>query len=169
MERVPNVYGLSLLGTGEMALVLNPGDLLRSNTGGRDSHKLTRSGTEPLQSRKILVVDDSMATRTLEKTLLEAAGFAVVTASDGYQAIQVLSAGKYDLVISDIQMPNMDGLELTRTMKSRAELMHLPIISVSALGSDQDKSNGMAAGADAYIVKKDLSQADLVDTINQLL
>ncbi len=171
LERVANVYGISLLGTGELALVLNPGDLVRTAAGGRVRaiRQMVRQDPAVSQSTRILVVDDSITTRALEKSLLEAAGFEVVAVSDGYQALQALSAERFALVITDIQMPNMNGLELTKTIKSRAKLMHLPVILLSALGSDQDKKNGMAAGADAYIVKKDLTQADLVETIDQLL
>jgi len=171
LERAPNLYGISLLGTGELALVLNPGDLVRNATFGVAdlAQKIQRFDEGLIQFRKILVVDDSIATRTLEKTLLEAAGFEVLAVSDGYQALQALSVQQYDVVISDIRMPNMDGLELTRTLKARAEMMHIPVILVSNMGSDQDKRDGIAAGADAYIVKKELTQADLLDTIHQLL
>ncbi|MBN1653194.1 MAG: response regulator [Deltaproteobacteria bacterium] len=171
LERVPNVYGISLLATGELALVLNPGDLVRAVVVDRvnDSGRAPRKDLEPSQSRRILVVDDSITTRALEKSFLEGAGFEVVAVADGYQALQALSSERFSLIIADIQMPNMDGLDLTKTIKSRADLAHLPVILVSALSSDQDKKNGMAAGADAYIVKKELTQRDLLDTIDQLL
>ena len=118
---------------------------------------------------RVLVVDDSIATRTLEKTLLESAGFTVHTASDGYKALDVLSTTACDVVISDIQMPNMDGFELTRTIKGRPAFSYLPVILITSLGSDEDKARGMAAGADAYIIKRELTQQELIDTINQLL
>jgi two-component system chemotaxis sensor kinase CheA len=171
LERVPYVSGISLLGTGELALVLNPSDLVRAS--GSAYIKRTREQDSDKSFQKyaacILVVDDSMATRTLEKSLLESAGYNVVTASDGYKALEVLNDKKIDLIITDIQMPNMNGLDLTRTVKTQYRFLQLPVILVSALGSDEDKARGLEIGADAYIVKKELSQKELVDTIEQLL
>jgi two-component system chemotaxis sensor kinase CheA len=172
LERVPNVSGITLLGSGEVALILNPADLVRAAGGGvRGKRIKTVLHTEgnAVEARKVLVVDDSITTRTLEKTLLESAGFTVYTASDGYKALDILSTTACDVVISDIQMPNMDGIELTRAIKGRPAFSYLPVILITALGSDQDKAKGLAAGADAYIIKRELTQRELINTINQLL
>ncbi len=171
LERVPNISGISLLGTGEVALILNPSDLVRTAGGirGKVAKPVFPTVEEQTRTIRILVVDDSVATRTLEKNLLESAGYVVHTASDGYKALDVLAANSCDLVVSDVQMPNMDGIELTRTLKSRHQYSAIPVILITSLGSDEDKMRGLAAGADAYIVKKDLSQGELVDTINQVL
>jgi two-component system chemotaxis sensor kinase CheA len=171
LERVPNISGISLLGTGETALVLNPADLVRSAGGIRKegSRPIFPTLWEPTKNKRILVVDDSIATRTLERTLLESAGFSVLTASDGYKALDLLATNRCDVVLSDVIMPNMDGIELTRAIKSRPKLSHLPVILITSLGSDEDKSRGLDAGADAYLVKKELTQNELVETINQLL
>jgi two-component system chemotaxis sensor kinase CheA len=172
LERVPNVSGISLLGTGEVALILNPADLVRAAGGGargKSTKAIFQADGDATETRRVLVVDDSIATRTLEKTLLESAGFTVYTASDGYKALDVLSTTACDVVISDIQMPNMDGFELTRTIKGRPAFSYLPVILITSMGSDEDKARGMAAGADAYIIKRELTQQELIDTINQLL
>ncbi|MDJ0762268.1 MAG: Hpt domain-containing protein [Myxococcota bacterium] len=171
LGRVPNISGISLLGTGDVAIVLNPADLVRAAGGVRkeSDKQLLPELSETVETTRVLVVDDSIATRTLEKTLLESAGFMVLTASDGYKALDTLSTNRFDIVLSDIQMPNMDGFELARTIKSRAQFSHLPVILISSLGSDEDKARGLAAGADAYIVKRELTQQELVETINQLL
>jgi chemotaxis protein histidine kinase CheA len=169
LERVPNISGISLLGTGELALVLNPGDLVRSAGGATTARGATTQLPTETGPPTILVVDDSIATRTLEKTLLESAGFRVLTATDGYKALDLLAARQVELVITDIQMPNMDGIELTQVIKSRPTMSHLPVVLVTSMGSSTDKARGMAAGADAYVVKKELTQAELIDTINQLL
>jgi len=171
LERVPNISGISLLGTGELALVLNPADLVRTAGGIRKeaSAPIFDVSDEQADMTTVLVVDDSIATRTLERTLLESAGFKVLTAEDGYKALDVLASHRVSCVISDVQMPNMGGIELTRTIKSRPQLSHLPVVLITSLGSDEDKAHGMAAGADAYIVKKKLTQSELVNTINQLL
>jgi two-component system chemotaxis sensor kinase CheA len=171
LERVPNISGTAMLGTGELALVVNPADLVR--TAGAKSAAQTRSlSSRPaglLELPTILVVDDSLATRTFVKTILESAGFNVLTASDGYKALDVLSEHQCDLVLTDIQMPNMDGIGLTSTIKTHPELGHIPVILLTAMGADEDKARGQACGADAYIVKKELTQSELVETINQLL
>jgi two-component system chemotaxis sensor kinase CheA len=171
LERVPNVSGLSLLGTGELALVLNPADLIRSAGGvtAEQSKLSVRESGEKAQAATVLVTDDSIATRTLIQTLIESAGYRVLTAVDGLQALNVLANNRVDIVVSDVQMPNMNGFELTKTIKSRASLSHLPVILVTSLGSEEDIAAGMAAGADAHIVKKELTRGDLIKTINQLL
>ncbi len=170
LERVSYVSGVSLLGSGEVALVLNPSDLVRSGGGQKGLSATTKmAGKVSKSAASILVVDDSMTTRTLEKSLLEAAGYNVMTAQDGYQALDIVSSKRCDLVVSDIQMPNMDGLTLARTIKSQYRYLKIPVILVSSLGSDEDKMRGMESGADAYIVKKDLSQKELISTIEQLL
>jgi two-component system chemotaxis sensor kinase CheA len=168
LERVSYVSGVSLLGTGEVALVLNPSDLVRA-TGQKTVPRNIEPTKEKRIGASILIVDDSMTTRTLEKTILEGAGYTVMTASDGYQALDIIGSKKCDLVVTDIQMPNMDGLTLTRNIKTQYRYLQLPVILVSSMGSDEDKAKGLESGADAYIVKMDLSQRELVETIEQLL
>ncbi|MDD5309808.1 MAG: response regulator [Deltaproteobacteria bacterium] len=172
LERVPNVSGVSLLGSGEMALVLNPPDLVHAASAtrkgqGRVSVGQSSAAAAPVPT--ILVVDDSIATRALEKALLESVGYNVIVAADGLKALDVLGSRRCDLVLSDIKMPNMDGLELTRTIKSRPALSGLPVILVTAQEAEGEKAAGLAAGADAYIIKRNLTQREFIDTINQLL
>ena len=168
LERVSFVSGVSLLGSGEIALVLNPSDLVRA-TGQKSTVRLQEAQPETKSAATILVVDDSMTTRTLEKSILEGAGYKVLTASDGYQALDIIGSKKCDLVVTDIQMPNMDGLTLTKNIKTQYRYLRLPVVLVSSMGSDEDKARGLESGADAYIVKKDLSQRELTKTIEQLL
>ncbi len=171
LESVPNVSGISVIGTGELALVVNAGDLVRSAGGVRPetARRYTSLPASPARRATVLIADDSITTRSLEKSLLESAGFEVVAVSNGRNALEALRSIRCDLVISDVQMPEMDGIELTRAIKSTAELEHLPVVLVTALGTDEDKARGMAAGADAYIVKRELSQGSLIETVNQLL
>jgi two-component system, chemotaxis family, sensor kinase CheA len=171
LARVPNISGLSLLGTGDLALVLNPADLIRSAGGVTIDQAAARFGETEKAARTttILAADDSIATRTLIKTLLESAGYRAITAADGLQALNALANNTVDLVVSDVQMPNMNGFELTKTIKSRPNLSHLPVILVTSLGSEEDIAAGLAAGADAHIIKKELTRSELLKTINQLL
>ena len=117
----------------------------------------------------ILVVDDSITTRTLEKNILEAAGYQVTTAIDGRQALEKLEAGSFDLVVMDVQMPHMDGFTLTQHLRESAQYRLLPIILVTSLDSREDREQGMRAGADAYIVKRGFDQAELLAAIERLL
>lgn len=171
LEKTPCVSGLAPLNTGELSLVLNAGDLVRFAYGvrGEGSRTFDQKKVEKNAATRILLVDDSIATRTFEKTLLESAGFEVIAVADGYQALKVLDTQHVNLVITDVQMPNMDGFELARTIKANKDFAHLPVLLVTSLGSDQDKAKGVAAGADAYIVKSQLTERDIITTINQLL
>ena len=171
LMRVRNVVGAALMGNGEPIVMLNPADLIRS------AHAVTipaikiRKPEEKVaeQVNQILVVDDSITTRTLEKNILEAAGYLVITAINGVEALKRLEENDIDLVVSDLEMPHMDGFSLTRNIREHAKYGHLPVILVTSLESEADKQKGMLAGADAYIVKRGFNQINLLSTIKQYL
>ena len=117
----------------------------------------------------ILVADDSFTTRTLEKNILEAAGYRVLVAADGKEAWDILRAEHCDLLVADIVMPYMTGLELTAAVRSDQRLKELPVILVTSLDSREDRERGVMAGADAYIVKNAFDQEDLLATIRRLV
>lgn len=172
LRRVRNVAGAALLGTGEPIVVLNPGDLIRSARTTRTPEQLfdtTHQEDDHASGGHVLVVDDSITTRTLEKNILEAAGYRVTIAIDGHEALRRLKENEVDLVVTDIQMPNLDGFALTRKIRETADYQHLPIILVTSLESQEDRENGMLAGADAYIVKRGFNQATLLATIQRFL
>ncbi len=103
--------------------------------------------------KKILVVDDSRATREVVSGLLKGAGYDVVTAEDGLQALRLLSRESFDLVVTDINMPGMDGYELTKTIRETPRLKSLPVIMLTTLGSEEERKRGEEVGADEYLVK----------------
>jgi len=119
--------------------------------------------------RRLLVAEDSVTTRTLVKSILEAESFEVTVAADGLEAWHVLQDKGADLVVSDIDMPRMDGFTLTEAIRGSKRLREIPIVLVTALESDKDKERGMNAGADAYLVKSAFDQRVLLETIRQLL
>jgi two-component system chemotaxis sensor kinase CheA len=122
------------------------------------------------ERKTILVVDDSITTRTLEKNILEAVGYEVKLATDGREALGVLAtAGLPHLIVSDINMPRIDGFELTSRIKQDARYANIPVILVTSLDSPADKARGIEVGADAYIVKSSFDQGNLLDTIEQLV
>jgi len=171
LKRVRNIIGAAVLGDGQPVVILNTADIIRQ-TQHTQMHplplqRLTDIEAKPMQH--ILVVDDSITTRTLEKNILEAAGYDVVTATDGELALTELAKQPIDLVVSDIQMPRMDGFTLTRKLRESSEYRTLPIILVTSLENSEDREQGMMAGADAYIIKRGFDQAELLATIQKLL
>jgi two-component system, chemotaxis family, sensor kinase CheA len=172
LKRVRNVSGATILGTGEVCMVLNPQDLIKSVRKQVLSRTVSGSRSQiETASRKqvILLVEDSIATRTQEKRILEGAGYEVVTAVDGLDAFHKLKTHDFDAVISDVQMPNLDGLALTVKIREQKEYSELPIILVTSLASDEDRKRGADAGANAYITKGTFNQDVLVETLKRLV
>ena len=119
--------------------------------------------------KKILVVDDSLTTRTLEKNILEFAGFEVVLAKNGIEGKECVEKHIPDLVITDLEMPKWNGFQLTTWIKKESPFANIPVIMVTSLASDEFKQKGMEAGADSYVIKGQFDQKKLLDTINGLL
>jgi two-component system chemotaxis sensor kinase CheA len=118
---------------------------------------------------KILLVEDSIPIRTQMKRILETAGYEVTTAVDGEDGFNKLRAGSFNAVVSDVQMPNLDGLELVAKIRQFQEYTDLPVILVTTLASQEDKRQGRQAGANAYITKGDFEQGVLLDTLRSLI
>jgi len=166
---VRHVAGAGLLGTGRVALILRPRDLLASLRARPRATDAPRPPAERPRPPVILVVDDSITTRTMERHLLEAAGYGVRVAVDGVEAWATLASEPVDLVVSDVDMPRMNGLELTEKIRAHPNLARLPIILVTALESREDKEEGLRLGANAYIVKSSFDQSSLLEFIRRLL
>ncbi len=169
LVRVRNVSGLTILGNGEICAVLNPADLVRS------AHRLATSPdrNKPVHAKAakpvILLAEDSALVRAMEKRILEDAGYEVVATVDGMDAFNTLGQRPFAAVVSDIMMPNMDGLTLTARIREEPRFKDLPVILVTTLSSDEDKRRGLEAGADAYIFKPSFDQRVLVDTLKRLI
>ena len=154
--------GATILGDGKLYPVLSSTWLMGlEETSTGDLRLLAER-----KSVKVLVVDDSKTSRTLLQEILDFAGFKVDIAEDGGEAFNLLVSGKYDVLVSDIEMPNMNGLELTVKVRETPELSKLPVILVTGLAREEDKARGVKAGANAYILKKSFDQSVLIDTIN---
>ncbi|WP_293124195.1 hybrid sensor histidine kinase/response regulator [Microcoleus sp. bin38.metabat.b11b12b14.051] len=172
LKRVRNVSGATILGTGEVCMVLNPHDLIKSVRQQVLSRGVAgaRSPIETVSRKQvILLAEDSIATRTQEKRILEGAGYEVVTAVDGLDAFNKLKTRYFDALISDVQMPNLDGLGLTAKIREQKEYSELPIILVTSLASDEDRKRGADAGANAYIPKGTFNQDVLIETLKRLV
>ena len=170
LTRVRNVSSLAQLGNGEICAVLNPADLLRS---ANKTSFVLREEAHKIQSRTvksaILLVEDSALIRAMEKRILEDAGYEVVAAVDGVEALNLLGGRSFSAVVSDIMMPNMDGLALTAHIRAETRYKDLPVVLVTALASDEDKRRGLDVGANAYIPKPSFDQRVLLDTLKRLI
>jgi two-component system, chemotaxis family, sensor kinase CheA len=166
LVRVRNVGGATILGDGSVVVLLNPNDLVRSAFGESIKSPVIRQAEE---RATVLVADDTITTRTLQKSLLEMAGFRVITAKDGEEAFQILTQEPVQVLVTDVQMPRMDGFDLTARVRSDQKLRNLPVILVTSLGSEADKARGIEVGADAYIVKKEYEKGKILEVIRQLL
>ncbi|MFZ6031124.1 MAG: chemotaxis protein CheW [Chloroflexota bacterium] len=179
LARVGGIAGASVMGSGEVLLILNVADLIKlaqnANAHGIKRSVLEKDATTAAANTErpkhhILVVDDSITTRTLEKNILEAAGFCVRIAMDGLEALNTMASGELpDLIISDVSMPRLDGLGLAARVKGDQRTAHIPFILVTSLDSPEDKARGVEVGADAYIVKSNFDQHNLLETIGQLI
>ncbi len=166
-----SVMGTILLDGGEVAFVLDPAVLFDAPAFSALDGPAGASARNipPPAARTILVVDDSVTTRTLEKSILEAQGFRVRLAVDGVDALAELRQNPVDLVISDVEMPRMNGLVLLDTIKRDSALQKIPVILVTSHSNPEDVQRGLDLGADAYIIKQRFDQHDLLDAIEQLL
>ncbi len=171
LKRVRNISGATILGTGRVCMVLNPGDLIKSvrRLGQQQGRQVVTAQPTDQRRLSILLVEDSIATRTQEKRILEGAGYEVVAAVDGIDGFNKLQTRPFDAVVSDIQMPNLDGLGLTQRIRQHKEYSELPIILVTTLASEEDKRRGAEAGANAYITKSSFNQDVLLETLKRLI
>lgn len=169
--RVRNVAGATIMGGGKVVPVLHVADLMKSVTrgAGRVRESLAASGEKEATERKsILVVEDSITSRTLLKNILEAAGYRVTTAVDGVDGMTKLKTDSVDLVVSDVEMPRMNGFILTAKIRADRKLSELPVVLVTAMESREDRERGIDAGANAYIVKSNFDQSNLLGVIRRL-
>jgi two-component system chemotaxis sensor kinase CheA len=171
LKRVRNVAGATVLGAGRVVPLLNVADLLKSalNAGAPRAAPAAAARASEMPPRSLLVVEDSITSRALLKGILESAGYRVSTAVDGVEALARLRSGHFDLVVSDVEMPRMDGFELSTRIRADKRLAELPVVLVTALGSSEDKERGVEAGANAYIVKGSFDQGNLLEAIKALI
>jgi two-component system chemotaxis sensor kinase CheA len=165
------ISGATLLGAGTPALIISVADLYgaRQTTEGtrlREAHEIRKARA---RRGRVLVVDDSITTRTMEKNILETQGYEVTIAVSGFDALEKLAVNRFDLMVSDVEMPGMTGFELTRQVREREESRSMPVIIVSSLASADDRRRGMEAGAQAYIVKGTFDQGTLLETVETLI
>ena len=171
--RVRNIAAATVLGSGAPALILNIVDLLRSAVR-MAAREVTRSAPaaeeeEERRVHNVLVADDSVTSRMLLKNILESAGYHVTTAVDGVEAFTALRGGEFDAVVSDVEMPRMDGFDLTSKIRADKKYGELPVVLVTALSTREHRERGVDVGANAYIVKSSFDQSNLLEVIRTLV
>jgi two-component system chemotaxis sensor kinase CheA len=166
--RIPCFEGLTMLGSGRIALILNGQDAVRSVMHGRAATSRTTRDEKEKPPLSVVVAEDSMTARMLLKDILETAGYLVRTAVDGAEAYALLKEKKADLLVSDVEMPRLNGFQLTEKIRSDADLKELPVILVTILKSREDREKGLEAGANAYIEKGNFEPETLLNIIEKL-
>lgn len=171
LKRVRNISGATVLGSGEVVPILDVQDLIKSSLkyGNRSSSFTYASSKDEALKKSILVVEDSITSRTLLKSILENSGYIVKTAVDGSEGWSLLKSEQFDLVVTDVEMPVMDGFQLTKNIREDSESSEMPVILVTSLESREDKERGIDVGASAYIVKNDFQQGNLLEIIKRLI
>ncbi len=175
LGKPPDINSASVLDDGWPVLIVDVEDIVRSidnMLGGRRFKALpsTANGAKVRQSAKrILVVDDSITVRELERQLLESRGYTVDVAVDGVDGWNAVRVGDYHLVISDVDMPRMDGITLVRSIKQDARLRSIPVVIVSYKDRDEDRMRGLDAGADGYLTKSSFHDRTFLDAVADLI
>ena len=171
LSRVRNIAAATILGSGKVVPVLNASDLVKSaaTSAVRPAKPAAPQAGGEAAKQNILVVEDSITSRMLLKNILETSGYMVKTAVDGIDAISQLKTEKFDAVVSDVDMPRMNGFNLTEKIRGDKKLAELPVVLVTALGSREDRERGIDVGANAYIVKSSFDQSNLLETLRRLI
>jgi two-component system chemotaxis sensor kinase CheA len=170
LSRVRNLSGVTVLGSGQIAPILNVADLLKSarKTAGAAPRLAVETPTTA-EAKSILVAEDSITSRMLLKGILESAGYRVKTAVDGLEAFTTLSAERFDLLVSDVEMPRLNGFDLTARVRADRKLSELPVVLVTALETREDRERGIDVGANAYLVKSSFDQSNLLEAVRRLV
>lgn len=170
LTRVPNILGATVLGANKVVPVLNVNDLyltVEKRLSGSALDSKIDEGEE--RQRHVLIVEDSITSRTLLKNIVETAGYKTTVAVDGEDGFSKLQKGLFDAVISDVEMPRMNGFELTEKIKSDKNFANIPVILVTSLSKTEHREKGVEVGANAYIVKSSFDGENLLDALERLI
>jgi two-component system, chemotaxis family, sensor kinase CheA len=163
------VSGASIEPNGSILLVLDVSTLIERSNVIAETARVPESLTGQARQLSVMVVDDALMVRELQRSILERGGYAVRTANDGAEALAMLAEQPVDLVVTDLEMPNVDGFMLTTSMRAHPRLANIPVLIVSSRASEEDHQRGLDAGADGYIVKTSFDEAGLLSAVSRLL
>ena len=171
LPRLDVLAGASVESDGSILLVLDPPGLIEQSRriSGRSASDVDIPTGPRRRCGRLLVVDDAMTVRELQRTILERAGFDVTVACDGIEALERLESERFDLVLTDVEMPRMDGFALTEHIRAHPEMSNIAVLILTSLASDSDRRRGMKVGADGYIVKSSFDEATLLAAVDRLV
>ena len=169
LKRVRNIAGATVLGSGKVIPILNVSDLLKSAVKDTSYRGLAKGVEKQKEKSAILVVEDSITSRMLLKNILETAGYKVSTAIDGVDGYTKAKEETFNLILSDVDMPRMNGLDMTAKIRADKTVADIPIVLVTSLSKREDRERGMEVGANAYIVKSNFDQSDLLAVVERLI
>ena len=173
LGKIKDISAAAITDDGDPVLILDVDDLQQSIIdiiNGKDIYKVGyNSQLNPVKVKRVLVVDDSLTVREIEKKLLEAKGYSVDIAIDGVDGWNTVRNVKYDLIISDIDMPRMNGIELITMIKNDSTLRNIPVMMVSYKDRDEDRQKGLEAGADYYLTKGSFHDDTLIEAVIDLI
>ena len=174
LGKVKNISSAALMPDGSPVLIVDVDDLKRSIESLASTQRLSRvtsgADAEEVKKRKrVLVVDDSLTVRELERKLLDSRGYAVDVAVDGMDGWNAVRTGHYDLVVTDVDMPRLDGIELLKLIRKDTRLQSLPVMIVSYKDRQEDRSRGLEAGADYYLTKASFHDETLLHVVTDLI
>ncbi len=167
LQGVSHLLGVTVLDTGDICHLLKPNALM--GTTATNELPLPSSLLNPPRKRRILLVEDSLPIRTQLRRILERTGYEVTTAVNGADGFQQLRTGIFDAIVSDVEMPQQNGIEMTQRIRQLPEYQRLPIVLVTTLAAAKDRERALAAGANAYLTKGNFDQTLLLQTLEELI
>ena len=162
------ISGAATLEDGSVILLLSAGDLV-THIGRLKAKSVSATMPSSKQAQRALLVEDSLVTRELERGMLTSLGIIVEEASDGLEALDKLRTMDFDIIITDVEMPRLDGFGLTQRVKNDERYSHIPVILVTTQASDEDRQRGIAVGADAHVSKDDFHTKTFLETVRRFL
>jgi two-component system sensor histidine kinase and response regulator WspE len=174
LGKVPNINAAAILDDGSPVLIVDLDDLRRSIDKLLRSARLQRPGEERVRTlakraKRVLVADDSITVREVQRQLLTNAGYEVEVAVDGVDAWNAIRQGRFDLVITDVDMPRLNGIDLVRMIKEDARAQSTPVVIVSYKDREEDRLLGLEAGADYYLTKSSFHDETLLSAVHELI
>jgi two-component system chemotaxis sensor kinase CheA len=170
LPHLPAVAGASVEPDGAVLLVLDPPGLIaRARSSRRAGTPTVAAAPRAVTHGRVLVVDDALTVRELQRSILERAGYQVTVAGDGLDALSRLAETPCDLILTDVEMPTMDGFALTEAVRAHPTLANIPVLILSSRASEADRLRGLDAGADGYIVKSSFDEGSLLTAVSRLI
>jgi two-component system chemotaxis sensor kinase CheA len=169
LPHLPAVAGASVEPDGSVLIVLDPPGLIQRARQANRGQTPPSEAPSTARLHRILVVDDALTVRELQRSILERAGFDVRVAVDGTDALSKLAEEASDLILTDIEMPNMDGFALTEAVRAHPALANIPVLILSSRSTEADRQKGLDAGADGFIIKSGFDEGSLLAAVNRLI